>query len=102
MERVHALGGGSREQKDIFRDVFLALHRRLGRTAEAIALAQQRLLQNPNHVQSLATLAWAYGETGRASAERQACGQLVRVAEAVGLDPASPVLAAAQRVLRAA
>jgi tetratricopeptide (TPR) repeat protein len=101
IERLHTLGGGSREQKDIFKDVYLELHRRLGRTREAIALAQERLLQNPNHLQSLATLAWAHGETGQAGAQRQACGQFVRAAEAVGLSPLSPALALAQRALRA-
>ena len=29
--RIHTMGGGSREQKDIFLDVFMELHRRLGR-----------------------------------------------------------------------
>ena len=30
VEHIHTMGGGSREQKDIFRDVFMELHRRLG------------------------------------------------------------------------
>ena len=98
--RIHALGGGSREQKDIFKDVFMELHRRLGRPREAIALAQERLLQNPHHLQSLATLAWGHGQLGQAAAQRQACGQFVRAAEAVGLEPDSRELAEARRVLR--
>jgi tetratricopeptide (TPR) repeat protein len=101
MQRLHGLGGGSREQKDIFKDVFQELHRRLGRVREAMALAQERLLQNPHHLQSLATLAWAHGQTGQAAAQRQACGQFVRAAEAVGLSPSSPALAEAKQLLRA-
>jgi tetratricopeptide (TPR) repeat protein len=99
--RIHAMGGGSREQKDIFRDVFLELHRRLGRTREVLALAQERLLQNPNHLQSLAALAWAYGRTGQVAEQRQAWSQFVRKAEAVGLAPDAPALAEARRVLHA-
>ena len=99
--RIHAMGGGSREQKDIFRDLFLELHRRLGRTREVMALAQERLLQNPNHLQSLAALAWAYGRTGQVAEQRQAWSQFVRKAEAVGLAPDAPALAEARRVLHA-
>ena len=100
--RIHAMGGGSREQKDIFRDVFLELHRRLDRPREVTALAQERLLQNPNHLPSLAALAWAYGRTGQAALERQAWGQFVRRAEAVGCAPDAPALAVARRALHAA
>ena len=32
VQQIHAMGGGSREQKDIFKDVFLELQRRLGHT----------------------------------------------------------------------
>ena len=60
VEQIHTMGGGSREQKDIFRDVLLEVHRRLGHVEDVIALAQQRLLANPHHAQSLAALAWAY------------------------------------------
>jgi hypothetical protein len=35
------IGGGSREQKDIFLDLFLELQRRLGNTDQVIALAQR-------------------------------------------------------------
>jgi len=41
--QIHTMGGGSREQKDIFRDVFMELHRRLGHVDEVSALAQERL-----------------------------------------------------------
>jgi tetratricopeptide (TPR) repeat protein len=102
IQRMHTLGGGSREQKDIFKDVFLELHRRLGRAREAISLAQERMLQNPNHLQSLAALAWAHEQMGNPAAQRQACGQLVRAAEMVGVFPQSPALAEARRVLRSA
>ena len=67
-----------------------------------IALAQERLLQNPNHLQSLAALAWAYGRTDQAALERQACAQLVRKAEAVGVHPDAPTLASARQTLHAA
>src|SRR6185369_15707714 len=80
--QIHTMGGGSREQKDIFPDVFMELHRRLGHVEQVIELAQQRLLANPYHVQSLAALAWAYARQGDAALERQACRQLVvRAAE---------------------
>lgn len=102
IKQIHRMGGGSREQKDIFKDVFLELHRRLGDTRAVIALAQERLLQNPNHLQSLAALAWAYGRTDQVALERQACGQLVRRAEAVGLHPDSQDLARARETLHAA
>jgi len=99
---IHAMGGGSREQKDIFRDVFLELHRRLGRTAEVVALAQQRLLANPYHCQSLAALAWAYERTGQTALHRQACRQLVLRGQECGLAPDTPEVKAAREVLRAA
>ena len=102
ISRIHAMGGGSREQKDIFRDVFLELHRRLGRTREVMALAQERLLQNPNHLPSLAALAWACGRDGLLTEQRQAWSQFVRKAEQVGLAPDAPALAEARRVLHSA
>lgn len=99
---IHRMGGGSREQKDIFRDIFLELHRRLGRTAEVIAIARERLLQNPHHLQSLAALAWAFEKNGQPALARQAAGQIVRSAEAVGVHPDAPALADARRTLHAA
>jgi tetratricopeptide (TPR) repeat protein len=100
--QIHTMGGGSREQKDIFRDVFMELHRRLGHTQDVIELAHQRLLANPYHVQSLAALAWAYERTGDAVLQRQACRQLVRRAEDVDLAPDAPELLAARRTLQVA
>ena len=99
VEQIHTMGGGSREQKDIFRDVFLELHRRLGRVDRVVELAQQRLLANPHHVQSLAALAWAYERKGDAALQRQACRQLVQRAEEAGLSPQASELRAARQVL---
>jgi tetratricopeptide (TPR) repeat protein len=97
--RLDEMGGGSREQKDIFRDIFLELHRRLGRVDEALALAQQRLLANPNHVQSLAALAWAYEQKGDPALRRQACRQLVQRAETLGCAERLPEVDAARTLL---
>jgi hypothetical protein len=102
VEQIHTMGGGSREQKDIFRDVFMELHRRLGHADTVIQLAQQRLLANPCHAASLAALAWAYGATGKGELQRQACRQLVVRAEQVGLAPDAPELLAARHTLSAA
>jgi hypothetical protein len=102
VEQIHTMGGGSREQKDIFRDVFLELHRRLGHVEQVIELAQQRLLANPHHVQSLAALAWAYERRGDAALQRQACRQLVLRAEEVDLAPDAPELLAARHALQVA
>ena len=102
IDDLHAMGGGSREQKDIFRDTFMELHRRLGHVERVIELAQQRLLANPHHAQSLAALAWAYAENGDAALHRQACRQLVLRAEEAGLAPMAPELVAARRVLEVA
>src|SRR6266545_3041144 len=59
IQQIHEMGGGSREQKDIFRDIFLELQRRLGHTDQVIELAEQRLRANPRHIPSLTALAWA-------------------------------------------
>jgi hypothetical protein len=99
---LNNMGGGSREQKDIFRDVFMELHRRLDHAEQMIELAQERLLANPHHVQSLAALAWAYERSGNAVLQRQACRQLVLRAEEVGLAPGASELVAARRVLEVA
>jgi tetratricopeptide (TPR) repeat protein len=101
VERIHTMGGGSREQKDIFRDVFMELQRRLGHVEQVIELAQQRLLTNPHHVQSLAALAWAYDKSGNAALHREACRQLVRRADEVDLAPDAPELLAARQMLQA-
>jgi tetratricopeptide (TPR) repeat protein len=99
IDDLHTMGGGSREQKDIFRDAFMELHRRLDHVERVIELAHQRLLANPNHVQSLAALAWAYERNGNAPLHRQACRQLVLRAAEAGLAPSAPELTAARRVL---
>jgi tetratricopeptide (TPR) repeat protein len=101
VQGIARMGGGSREQKDIFRDVFLELHRRLGRTDEVIALAHQRLLANPYHVPSLAALVWAYERNDDAALHRQACRQLVLRAQEAGCGPDAPEVAAARSVLEA-
>jgi len=101
VEHIHTMGGGSREQKDIFRDVFMELHRRLGHVEQVVELAQERLLANPYHIQSLAALAWAYGRDGNAALQRQACRQLVLRAGEAGLAPEAPELLAARQVLQA-
>jgi hypothetical protein len=100
VEHIHTMGGGSREQKDIFRDALLEVYCRLGLVEEATELAQQRLLANPNHAQSLAALAWAYDKKGDAALHRQACRQLVLRADAVGMAPDAPELLAARQVLQ--
>jgi hypothetical protein len=88
-------------QKDIFRDVFMELHRRLGHVGEVSALAQERLLANPYHVPSLAAMAWAYEKTGDAALRRQACRQLVLRSEEIGVADDAAEVAAARQVLRA-
>jgi tetratricopeptide (TPR) repeat protein len=101
IHRIHEMGGGSREQKDVFRDLFLEVQRRLGNAEKVIELAQQRLLANPRHVPSLAALGWAYGRTGQPLLQRQACEQLVNRAAAVGLAARAPELLEAQQILQA-
>jgi tetratricopeptide (TPR) repeat protein len=101
VEHIDAMGGGSREQKDIFRDVFMELHRRLGHVETVIELAQQRLLANPYHVQSLAALAWGYERRGDSALRRQACRQLVERAEIAGLAADASELLEARQALSA-
>ena len=101
VEQIHSMGGGSREQKDIFRDVLLELHRRLGHADAVIALAQQRLLANPNHLQSLAALSWAYDRKGDTALHRQACRQLVVRAQDINGAHDTPEVVAARKVLEA-
>jgi tetratricopeptide (TPR) repeat protein len=100
IQQINDMGGGSREQKDIFRDVFLEVQRRLGHADQVIEFAQQRLLANPYHAQSLAALAWAYGQSGQTALQYQACQQLVHRAAAAGLHPNTPELLEAQQVLQ--
>lgn len=101
IRKIHEMGGGSREQKDIFRDLYLEVQRRLGNAAEVIEQAQQRLLANPCHIQSLAALTWAYGRTGQPLLQRQAYQQLVNRAAEAGLEPHAPELLEARTMLEA-
>jgi tetratricopeptide (TPR) repeat protein len=101
VRRIHEMGGGSREQKDVFRDLYLDVLRRLGRAEEVIEVAQQRLLANPRHIQSLAALAWAYGRTGQSLLQRQASEQLQSRAGEVGLAAGAPELREAEQALAA-
>jgi len=101
VQHIGDIGGGSREQKDIFLDVFLELQRRLGNADQVIALAQSRLLANPCHLQSLAALAWAYQQTGQTALQRQVCRQFVRRAEEVQAAADTPGLPEARQILHA-
>jgi hypothetical protein len=100
VQQMHAMGGGSREQKDIFKDVFLELQRRLGHTDTVIELAQQRLRANPRHMPSLAALIWAYGQTGQTALQHQTCQLLISRAEEVRLHPSAPELFDAREALQ--
>jgi tetratricopeptide (TPR) repeat protein len=99
IQHMHDLGGGSREQKDIFVDVFLEVQRRLGNTEAVIELAQRRLQKNPNHFQSLAALAWAYRYTGQTSRQHQTYQELINRAKAVPVDAHLPALLEACQAL---
>jgi tetratricopeptide (TPR) repeat protein len=101
IEHIHAMGGGSREQKDIFEDVFLELQRRLGHTDRVIELAEQRLCANPRHIPSLAAMAWAYAQTGQTALQRRTCTQLLSRAAEVGLHPHAPERLEAEQALAA-
>ena len=85
VQNIHSMGGGSREQKDIFQDVMLELLRVLGAAPAVIDLAQQRLQRNPNHFQALAALAWAYEQTGHPILQRQTLQEIVTRAAQVSL-----------------
>jgi tetratricopeptide (TPR) repeat protein len=102
VQRIHEMGGGSREQKDIFQDVLLELQRRLGHADEVIELAQRRLHRNPNHFQSLAALAWAYQQSGQTSRQHQTCQEIINRAQAAPVYPHAPALREARQVLAAA
>jgi hypothetical protein len=101
LQQIHAMGGGSREQKDIFKDVFLELQRRLGHTDRVIELAEQRLRANPRHIPSLTALAWAYDQTGQTGLQQQICQQLISRAAEAGLHPQAPELIEARQALQA-
>jgi tetratricopeptide (TPR) repeat protein len=100
VQEIHAMGGGSREQKDIFKDVFLELQRHLGHTDTVIELAQHRLHANPRHMPSLAALTWAYGQMGQTALQHQACQLLISRAEEVRLHPSAPELFEARQTLQ--
>jgi tetratricopeptide (TPR) repeat protein len=101
VREIHAMGGGSREQKDIFKDVYLELQRRLEHADRVIELAEQRLHANPRHIPSLVALAWAYCQTGHTAQQRQTCERLIRHAEEVRLHPQAPELFEARQILQA-
>lgn len=98
--RIHEMGGGSREQKDIFQDVLLELQRRLGQVDAVIELAQRRLQRNPNDFQSLAALAWAYQQTGQTINEKQTCQDIVSRAQALSAPDDLPALCEARQALQ--
>jgi tetratricopeptide (TPR) repeat protein len=101
LQQIHTIGGGSREQKDIFKDVFLELQRRLGHTDRVIELAEQRLNSNPRHIPSLAALAWAYGQASEPALQHQTYQQLIKRAEEVRLHPQAPELLEARQAFQA-
>jgi tetratricopeptide (TPR) repeat protein len=99
-QRIHDMGGGSREQKDIFPDVLLELQRHLGDADAVIELAQRRLQRNPNHFQSLAALAWAYGQTGKTSLQQQTYQEIMHRAEQMPVSAQVPALVEAREALQ--
>ena len=101
VQRIHDMGGGSREQKDIFQDVLLELQRRLGNAEEVSELAQRRLVRNPNHFQSLAALAWAYKQIGKPELQHQTYQEIVSRAGTAPVSPQAPALVEAQSALQA-
>jgi hypothetical protein len=100
VRRIHDMGGGSREQKDIFQDVLMELHRRLGHVDEVIELTQRRLQRNPNHFQSLAATGWAYRQSGQTANGRHICQDLVNRAQALSVPEDLPALHEARQVLQ--
>jgi tetratricopeptide (TPR) repeat protein len=100
VQRIHEIGGGSREQKDIFQDVLLELQRRIGHVDTVIELAQRRLQRNPNHFQSLAALGWAYQQTGQTPHEQQAYQEIMSRAQALSVPDNVPALCEARQVLQ--
>ncbi len=100
VERIHDMGGGSREQKDIFQDVLMVLQRCLGQVDAVSALAQQRLARNPNHLQSLAAQAWVYEQTGKSDLQQQICREIVDRSEQLPVCLQAPALVEAQAALQ--
>jgi tetratricopeptide (TPR) repeat protein len=101
IERLHDMGGGSREQKDIFQDIYMELQRRLGNVEAVMEVAQRRLRKNPNHLQSLAALAWAYQQNGQTALQHQTYQQLLSRAEHVSSAAESPAVVEARQALQA-
>ena len=102
VQRIHEMGGGSREQKDIFQDVLLELQRRRGDVDAVIELAQRRLQRNPNHFQSLAALAWAYAQSAQPSLQQQTCQEIIERAAQMPVSAQAPALVEAREVLHIA
>jgi tetratricopeptide (TPR) repeat protein len=102
VERIHEMGGGSREQKDIFQDVLLALQRRLGHVGAVSALAERRLSNNPNHFQSLAAQAWVYAQTGKSDLQQQTYRELVERSKHMPVYAQAPAFVEAQAALQTA
>ncbi|MGQ4810208.1 hypothetical protein NKDENANG_03657 [Candidatus Entotheonellaceae bacterium PAL068K] len=99
VQRIHDMGGGSREQKDIFQDVLLELHRCRGQVDAVIELALRRLQRNPNHFQSLVALAWAYEQIGKPSLQQQTYQEIVDRAEQAPVYAQAPALVEAHEAL---
>jgi tetratricopeptide (TPR) repeat protein len=102
VERIHEMGGGSREQKDIFQDVLMVLQRRLGHVDAVSALAERRLARNPYHFQSLAAQAWVYAQTGKADLQQQTYRELVERSKQVPVYTQAPAFVEAQAALQTA
>jgi hypothetical protein len=65
-----------------------------------IELAQRRLQRNPNHFQSLAALAWAYGQTGKTSLQQQTYQEIMHRAEQMPVSAQVPALVEAREALQ--
>jgi tetratricopeptide (TPR) repeat protein len=100
VQRIHDMGGGSREQKDIFQDVCLELHRRLGNAEMVMELAQRRLQRNPNHFQSMSAMAWAYAQIGQDDQQQQIYKDIIQRSEAGPVNPQIPAVVEARQALQ--
>lgn len=99
VERLHEMGGGSREQKDIFQDVLMVLQRRLGHVDAVSALAERRLARNPNHFQSLAAQAWVYAQTGKSELQQKTYEELMQRAKQAPVYAQAPAFVEARAAL---
>lgn len=100
VQHIHEMGGGSREQKDIFQDIVLDLQRQAGNTAMVMELAQRRLQRNPNHFQSLAAMAWAYGQIGDIARQQHTYQDIVRRAALMPCADQAPGVVEARAALQ--